>query len=468
MKGKRKTNITIENLEILDYANEGKAIAKHEGKVIFIAGAMPGDIVDVQLIHNKKDFAEGKILSFKHKSANRVDAICKHFDHCGGCKWQHVPYEEQLKFKQRMTEETLKRIGKIDAEQWLPILGSENQFFYRNKLEFAFAQKAWVPSELMHMHDQLSKPALGYHVPLFWDKVLQIEECFLQPEPSENIRKAVLEFSKENNYEFFDARSQNGLLRNLMIRVARSREVLVLVVFKENDEEKVFALMEYLKVNFPEITSLNYVINGKKNDTIYDLEVKCYSGNKVIYEYLDDLKFQISPQSFFQTNTLQAEKLYRLIKEYADLDENDLVYDLYTGTGSIALYLARYCKKIIGIESVKQAIDDAAVNAKNNNIKNAIFYTADMSDILNSKFIEEHGKPDVVITDPPRVGMHPKVVEVLLQMLPKKIVYVSCNPATQARDLEVLKHQYKVIKSQPLDMFPNTHHLENIVLLTLK
>jgi 23S rRNA (uracil1939-C5)-methyltransferase len=367
-----------------------------------------------------------------------------------------------------MVQDTLKHMGKVEVEHWEPIIGSDNAYEYRNKLEFAFSNRRWVPNEVLTVAHAQNKPALGYHIQGFWDKVLHVNHCHLQAEPTNLIRNAVYDYAIANNLTFFDTRKQDGLLRNMMIRVLRSGEVLVLMIFKEKNDEAINGLMSFLKNEFPQITSLHYAINGKRNDSTFDIEVHHYSGKEYITETLDGLKFQISPQSFFQTNTSQAEQLYRKVKEYAGLSGKELVYDLYTGTGSIAIYLAQQCSHVIGIEYVPQAIADARVNASLNGIDNVSFFVSDMADALTDAFIQAHGKPDIVITDPPRAGMHPQVVAALLQLLPKRIVYVSCNPATQARDLSMLVEKYIIKKCCPVDMFPHTHHLENVALLELK
>lgn len=467
---KRIKNPIISNLEITAYANEGKALGRDDGKAIFVVGAMPGDVMDVRVTKSKKDFAEGSILNLIKPSPNRIEPRCKHFDYCGGCKWQHVSYAEQLQFKEALIKDTLKRLGGVDVKEWLPIKGSENVFFYRNKLEFGFSNRAWVPIDAIADVERQNTPALGYHLPGFWDKVFPVEECHLQPEPSESIRKNVYRFCIDNGFSFFNEREKVGLMRNLMIRVMRTGEVLVLVAFGENDIDKINLLMEFMAgPTFPDITSLNYVVNTKVNDTVHDLPVQCFKGREVVYETLGDLKFRISPQSFFQTNTSQAEALYNIVKDFADLRGNELVYDLYTGTGSIALFLAKHCKHVVGIEYVPQAIADAHENKNINNITNADFHVADIAHtITNADFIKANGKPDVVITDPPRAGMHPDVVKSLLTLLPEKIVYVSCNPATQARDLQAMSEAYDVVKACPVDMFPHTHHLENVALLVRK
>jgi 23S rRNA (uracil1939-C5)-methyltransferase len=468
MTKRNKGGFLIDNLTITDYANEGKAIGRFEGKVVFVDGAMPGDVVDVRVYFNKKDFAEARIINFREKAPQRLQPVCRHFTYCGGCKWQHVPYHEQLQFKQRMVQDNIKFMGKVEVAQWETIIGSENEYRYRNKLEFAFSNRRWVPNEILTVAHAQNKPALGYHIQGFWDKVLHVDECHLQPEPTNAIRNAVYDYSINNNITFFDTRQQTGLLRNLMIRVLRSKEVLVLLVFKENNSEVIVPMMEFLKARFPEITSLNYTINSKRNDSLHDLQVINYSGNTFITETLDGLKFRISPQSFFQTNTSQAEQLYRKVKEYAGLTGKELVYDLYTGTGSIAIYVAHHAARVVGIEYVEPAIIDARLNAGMNNIENCTFIVSDMADALTEEFVQFHGKPDVVITDPPRAGMHPKVIDALLSLLPKRIVYVSCNPATQARDLQMLDNKYIIKKCCPVDMFPHTHHLENVALLELR
>lgn len=468
MSKRNKGGFILDNLEITDYANEGKAIGRFEGKVVFVDGAMPGDIVDVRVYFNKKDFAEARIINFRKQAAHRLPPRCKHFTYCGGCKWQHVPYAEQLAFKQRMVQDTLKHMGKVEVGVWEPILGSANEYEYRNKLEFAFSNRRWVPNEILTVAHAQNKPALGYHIQGFWDKVLHVDHCHLQAEPTNKIRNAVYDYALKNQLSFFDTRKQEGLLRHLMIRVLRSGEILVLLIFRENQKEPIEALMSFLKQEFPEITSLYHAINGKRNDSIHDIEMQHYHGNRYITETLDGLQFQISPQSFFQTNTSQAEQLYRKVKEYAGLTGKELVYDLYTGTGSIAIYLASQARHVVGVEYVPQAIADAHINASLNQISNVSFLVSDMADAFTDSFVGEHGTPDVVITDPPRAGMHPKVIEALLKLLPGRIVYVSCNPATQARDLGLLSERYRVAKCCPIDMFPHTHHLENVALLELK
>ncbi len=468
MSKRNKGGFLIDNLAIIDYANEGKAIGRFEGKVVFVDGAMPGDVVDVRVYFNKKDFAEARIINFKQKAASRITPRCKHFTYCGGCKWQHVPYSEQLLFKQRMVQDTIKFMGKVDVAEWEPIIPSENEYQYRNKLEFAFSNRRWVPNEILTVAHAQNKPALGYHIQGFWDKVLHIEECHLQKEPTNVFRNAVYDYAIAHQLSFFDTRRQDGLLRNMMIRVLRSGEIMAVMVFREQDSEHIFSLMEFLKNKFPEITSLHYTINSKRNDSMSDLDVIHYSGTSYITEYLDGLQFRISPQSFFQTNTSQAEQLYRKVKDYAALRGNECVYDLYSGTGSIAIYIAQSAGRVVGVEYVAQAIADARINAALNEIKNTDFVVSDMADALTDAFVQEHGTPDVVITDPPRAGMHPKVIEALLRLMPKRIVYVSCNPATQARDLQMLAEKYLVDKCCPVDMFPQTHHLENIALLTLR
>ncbi len=468
MTKRNKGGYLIDNLVITDYANEGKAIGRFEGKVVFVDGAMPGDVVDVRVYFNKKDFAEARIINFIEKAPQRLVPVCKHFTYCGGCKWQHVPYAEQLVFKQRMVQDNIKFMGKVEVAEWEPIIGSDYEYRYRNKLEFAFSNKRWVPNEVLTVAHAQNRPALGYHIQGFWDKVLHVDECHLQNEPTNAIRNAVFEYAVEKGLAFFDTRQQTGMLRNMMVRVLRSGEVLVLLVFKENNQDVIVSMLEFLKSRFSEITSLNYTINGKRNDSMHDLNVITYSGNPYITETLDGLKFRISPQSFFQTNTSQAERLYRKVKEYAGLSGTERVYDLYTGTGSIAIYVAQHAAHVVGVEYVEPAIIDARLNATLNEIDNCTFIVSDMADALTDDFVQLYGKPDVVITDPPRAGMHPKVIEALLSLLPKRIVYVSCNPATQARDLQMLDEKYIITKCCPVDMFPHTHHLENVALLELR
>ena len=463
---KKKQLPTLENVLITGIAAEGKAIAKQDDLVIFIPFVVPGDIVDVRLTRKKNSYAEGKAASVHTYSNLRAESFCEHYGVCGGCKWQILPYSEQIKYKQQQVVDNLTRIGKIDLPSVFPILGSEKTQFYRNKLEFTFSNKRWMTEEEIKSgvtFDNMN--ALGFHIPGMFDKVLDINKCWLQDDISNQIRNEIKDFALKNNYTFFDLRNKGGLLRNIIIRTTSIGEVMLIVVFYEDDKEKRDALLSHLSNKFPTITSLLYIINEKANDTITDQEVLVFSGRDHIYEEMEGLKFKIGPKSFYQTNSEQAYNLYKITRDFAGLTGNELVYDLYTGTGTIANFIAKDSKQVIGIEYVPEAIEDAKLNAEINNIANTKFFAGDMKDLLNTSFIEEYGRPDVIITDPPRAGMHDDVIKTILFAEPQKIVYVSCNPATQARDLSLLSEKYKVTKVQPVDMFPHTHHVENVVLL---
>ena len=466
MAKKRRELPLHEGIKIVDVAAEGKAIAKVDGLVVFVPFAVPGDVVDIQTYRKRKGFAEGRVMRFVEYSADRVEPVCEHFGVCGGCKWQMLPYELQLKHKQKQVEDNLSRIGKVELPQISPILGAPETTFYRNKLEFTFSNKRWLTEKEIGSEREFTQMnALGFHIPGMFDKVLDINKCWLQTDVSNQIRNSIREFCFQHNFTFFDLREQTGLMRTLIIRTTSTGELMVIVVFFEDDEEKRTMLMKHLEETFPQITSLLYIINEKKNDTITDQEVVTWSGNDCIYEEMEGLKFKIGPKSFYQTNSEQAYNLYKVTREFAQLSETDLVYDLYTGTGTIANFVARNVAKVVGIEYVEEAIEDAKVNSLANGIDNTLFFAGDMKDILNQEFILEHGRPDVLITDPPRAGMHTDVVEAILFANPKRIVYVSCNPATQARDLNLFDTNYKVTRVQPVDMFPHTHHVENVVLL---
>ena len=466
MARKRRPQPLFENILITDVAAEGKAIAKIDGMAVFVPFVVPGDIVDIQITRNKKTYAEGKAVRFEKYSETRTTPVCEHFGVCGGCKWQNLPYEEQLKFKHKQVIDSLERIGKVELPEAKYILGAPETTFYRNKLEFTFSNKKWLTQEEIESNKEFKNMnSLGFHIPGMFDKVLDINKCWLQGSVSNDIRNEVREYCNENDYTFFDIRKQEGMMRTLMIRNTSIGELMVIVVFFEDDEEKRNNLMDHIANKFPEITSLLYVINQKGNDTITDQEVITYKGNDAIYEKMEDLKFKIGPKSFYQTNSEQAYHLYEVAREFADLSGDELVYDLYTGTGTIANFVANRAKKVIGIEYVEDAIIDARINSENNKIDNTLFYAGDMKDILNQEFINDHGQPDVIITDPPRAGMHDDVINTILFAEPKKIVYVSCNPATQARDISLLDAKYKVTKIQPVDMFPHTHHVENVVLM---
>jgi len=465
MRKKNSPLPILENVEIIDAAAEGVAIARIDGKVLFIKNAVPGDIAHVQLTKKRSAFLEGtarEIISFSEK---REQPFCKHFGVCGGCKWQNMKYEHQLFYKQKQVADNLERIGKIDVSCMLPIIPSKKTQYYRNKLEYTFSDRRWLTAEDMQHEDEFrNMNALGFHIPGFFDKVLDIEKCFLQPEPSNAIRLDVKKYCIESGLTFFNLKQQQGLLRNLIIRNTSTNELMVIFSFhKESDA--IYSLLDHISKTFPEITSMMYVINGKKNDVISDLKIQCYKGNPSIYEEMEGMKFKVSPVSFFQTNTEQAYELYKTARTFAGLSGDELVYDLYTGIGTIANFIASNAKKVIGIEYIESAVDDAKENAKTNQIENTFFFAGDLAEVLNDDFIAQHGNPDVIITDPPRAGMHKNVVTQILKIAPEKIVYISCNPATQARDIELMNSDFSVTKIQPVDMFPHTHHVENIILL---
>ncbi len=471
MARKKKALPLIENVEVIDVAAEGKAIVKIDDLVVFVPYAVPGDIVDLQITRKKNKYAEGKVVRFVSYSPNRTEAFCEHFGICGGCKWQILPYSEQLKFKQKQVTDNLTRIGKIELPEIMPILGSEKTEFYRNKLEFTFSNKKWLTLEQLQegtSFEDMNMNALGFHIPGMFDKVLDINKCWLQDDISNQIRNFIRQYCNTHSYTFFDLRNRGGMMRNIFVRTSTTGELMVIVVFYENVRKEREALLDALGNEFPQITSLLYIINEKANDTITDQTVLTWKGNDFIYEEMEGLKFKIGPKSFYQTNSEQAYNLYKVARDFAGLTGDELVYDLYTGTGTIANFVARQAQKVVGIEYVEDAIEDAKVNSKYNKINNTLFYAGDMKDILTQDFINEHGRPDVIITDPPRAGMHDDVIDVILFAEPHKIVYVSCNPATQARDLNLLDAKYKVTKVQPVDMFPHTHHVENVVLLEKK
>lgn len=466
MAKKRRELPFHEGVEIVDVAAEGKSIAKVDGLIVFVPFAIPGDVVDIQTYRKRKGFAEGRVMRFVEYSADRVEPVCEHFGVCGGCKWQMLPYELQLQHKHKQVVDNLTRIGKVDLPEISPILGAPETTFYRNKLEFTFSNKRWLTEKEIGSEREFTQMnALGFHIPKMFDKVLDIKKCWLQTDVSNQIRNSIREFCFQHDFTFFDLREQVGLMRTLIIRTTSTGELMVIVVFAEDDEEKREMMMKHLADTFPQITSLLYIINSKRNDTITDQEVITWKGNDCIYEEMEGLKFKIGPKSFYQTNSKQAYNLYKVTREFAQLSETDLVYDLYTGTGTIANFVARNVAKVVGIEYVEEAIEDARVNSAANGIENTLFFAGDMKDILNQEFILEHGRPDVLITDPPRAGMHTDVVDAILFANPKRIVYVSCNPATQARDLNLLDVNYAVTRVQPVDMFPHTHHVENVVLL---
>ncbi len=444
-------------------------MAKVNELVIFVPYVVPGDVVDLQVKRKKNHYAEAVAVKFHEKSPLRTEPFCSHFGVCGGCKWQCLSYEEQLKYKQKQVFDNLTRIGKVELPEIRPILGSEKTRFYRNKLEFTFSNKRWLTEEEVKQdvkYDQMN--AVGFHIPGAFDKVLAIDKCWLQDDISNQIRNAVRDYAYAHNFPFFDLRTQEGLLRNIMIRTSSTGELMVVLQCKVTDDEgrrKMEEILQFMADSFPQITSLMYVINNKCNDTIGDLDVEVFKGNDHIFEEMEGLRFKVGPKSFYQTNSEQAYNLYKVAREFAGLTGNELVYDLYTGTGTIANFVARQARKVVGIEYVPEAIEDAKVNSALNGIDNTLFYAGDMKDILTNDFIAEHGRPDVIITDPPRAGMHNDVIDVILAAEPKRIVYVSCNPATQARDLQLLDGKYKVTAVQPVDMFPHTHHVENVVQL---
>jgi 23S rRNA (uracil1939-C5)-methyltransferase len=502
---RKKKNIVLEEVLVENYAAEGKSLARQEGKVIFIENVVPGDVVDVRLFKNKKDWAEGYPIQFKSYSKERVEPFCQHFGVCGGCQWQMLPYQKQLQYKQQQVIDNLTRIGKIKLPEPLPIAGSIEDKFYRNKLEYTFSTKEFTaqkpsplqtspsgggiantqPSTTQDSNNRSAsspgevraagfpplgepKGALGFHAKGFFDKVVHIEKCWLQPEPNNEIRNALREFAWKKKLSFYDYREHRGLLRNLQLRICTTGEVMVNVVFGEDNEKKRIEVLDFLKQQFPQITTLLYTINLKKNDSLNDLEPITFSGKGHVIERLEDFQFKIGPKSFFQTNTKQAEKLYQVTREFAELNGSQILYDLYCGTGSIGIFCSKGAQKIIGVDAIEEAINDARENALLNNIYHAEFYAGDVIDICNDDFFSQHGKPDVIITDPPRAGMHEKLVRKILEIEAPTVVYVSCNPATQARDLSLLDEKYEMTKLQPVDMFPHTHHIENAVQLKRK
>jgi len=467
MGRRRNKNKVFPNLEVIDAGAKGKTIAKApDGKVVFLPNAVPGDIVDVQTFKQRSGYYEGKATVFHKLSDKRTQAACEHFGTCGGCKWQHMDYSHQLFYKEKEVVNNLKRIGHLELPEITPILGSKDHYFYRNKMEFSFSDSRWLTQEEIASEKDLGdRNALGFHIPGMWDKILDVKKCWLQGDPSNAIRNAVKDFAIKHQIPFFNTRQQTGVLRTLMIRNTSIGEWMVVVQFFKEDLKKRTALLDHLKTTFPEITSLQYIINGKANDTIYDQEVICYDGRDHIFEEMEGLRFKINAKSFYQTNSDQAYNLYKITREFAGLTGKELVYDLYTGTGTIAQFVAKNALKVIGVESVPDAIRAAKENAVLNQIDNVDFFVGDMKTVFNTEFIETHGHPDVIITDPPRDGMHKDVVAQILKITPEKIVYVSCNSATQARDLALLDSEYKISKTQAVDMFPQTHHVENVVLL---
>lgn len=471
MSKRRKEQPIVENVTITDVAAEGKSLVRINDLVVFVPFVVPGDVVDLKILKKKHSYAEAVAVKFHELSAVRAVPFCSHFGICGGCKWQNLPYEEQLRYKQKQVTDCLERIAKVELPEINPILGSANAVRYRNKLEYSFSNMRWLTQEeIDSLTDDSNRkqPGLGFHIPGAFDKVLHIESCWLQDEVSDRIRNAAYAYAVEHGIPFINLRSQEGMLRDMMVRVVTTGQIMVLVQAKvttPQEMEQFMGLMQHISDLFPEITSLLYVINNKCNDTFGDLDVHVFRGEEFIYETMEDLKFKIGPKSFFQTNSTQAYRLYSVVRDMAGLEKDDVVYDLYTGTGTIAQFLAGRVRKVVGIEYVPEAIEDAKVNASINNITNTEFFAGDMKDVLNAQFIEEHGTPDVIVTDPPRVGMHKDVVDVIMAAAPKRIVYVSCNPATQARDIALLDSMYRVMAVQPVDMFPHTQHVEVVTLL---
>ncbi len=467
MTRKNTEKIVFNHIKVIDAGAKGVSVAKApDGKVIFIPNVVPGDIIDVQTLKKRKAYYEGKAVKFHEFSEHRIEPICEHFGVCGGCKWQNMNYNQQLFFKQNEVKNHLQRIGKIELPELEPILGSDKKFFYRNKMEFGFSNSRWLTEqEIASTEDLGNRNALGFHIPKMWDKILDISKCHLQKDPSNAIRNAIREFANKHNLSFFNPRNHEGFLRTLMIRTTSTGEIMVLIQFFEEHKQNRELLLHFLDTQFPEITSLQYVINSKPNDTIYDLDIKLFKGRDYILEEMEGLQFSINAKSFYQTNSEQAYELYKITRDFAGLTGNEIVYDLYTGTGTIAQFVSKYAKKVIGVESVPEAIIDAKANATRNNIINCDFFVGDMKVVFNEAFIAQNGKPDVIITDPPRDGMHKDVIDQILKIAPEKVVYVSCNSATQARDLALMDEIYKVTRVRPVDMFPQTHHVENVVLL---
>lgn len=463
-----KKGSVVESLEITDISSEGKGVGRLNEQVIFVKETVPGDVVDIKIIGKKRKFLEAYATQIIKKSKDRIQPICEHFGLCGGCKWQHMSYNAQLQYKQGHVEENLKKLSGLELPTVMPILRSEKTSFYRNKLEYTFSNFRWLTKEEINSDEECVRTGLGFHIPKQFNKIVNINQCHLQGDPSNDIRVAFKKFADEHEISFYDFKKQQGFLRNLIIRTASTGELMVILQLAYSDNALIKKALGFLHEKFPQITALMYIINEKANDSYGDLDVQLFSGKDHIMEQMGDLKFKIGPKSFYQTNSAQAHELYKVVKEFASLKGDELVYDLYTGTGTIANFVARSAKKVVGIEYVKEAISDAKVNSEINGIQNTDFHAGDMKNLLGKDFINKHGKPDVIITDPPRAGMHPKVTQLLTDLATKRIVYVSCNPATQARDLEVLGKNYAVKKIQPVDMFPQTQHVENVVLLELK
>ncbi|MGJ7032760.1 23S rRNA (uracil(1939)-C(5))-methyltransferase RlmD [Niabella hirudinis] len=476
MARKKKKNIILENILIEDYAAEGRSIARVDGKVIFVEQVVPGDVVDIRLGKNKKDWAEGHPLAFRSYSKERVDPFCTHFGVCGGCQWQMLPYEKQLQYKQQQVKDNLQRIGKIPLPEMQPILGAAKTRMYRNKIEYTFGTELFMPKEQFNAlkeqginpHEYGRQGVAGFHGKGFWDKIVDIRTCYLQEEPTNAIRLAVKAFAKEHEYSFYDLRQHTGFFRTMQVRLCETGELMVNLVMGEDDPEKREKILEHLRAQFPQITTLLYTINTKRNDSLYDLEPVAWYGPGYVTEQLEQYRFKIGPKSFFQTNTAQAVELYRVTRHFAELSGTEILYDLYCGTGSIGIFCSEKAAKVIGVEVIDAAIEDARENAALNGLDKTHFYAGDVIDICSDAFFEQHGRPDVIITDPPRAGMHEKLVQKINEMAAPVVVYVSCNPATQARDLALLNEKYEVTKIQPVDMFPHTLHIENVVQLKLR
>ena len=464
--GRKKELPLLEKVRIIDIGAEGNALARVDNLVVFVPMLIPGDIVDIKVIKKRKKYLEGRVVKFHRYSPDRIEPRCIHFGVCGGCKWQHLPYNLQLKYKEKQVKDSLTRIGKVDMPEIKPIIGSSEIYLYRNKLEYTFSDKRWLTTEEVGSGNRFEKEnALGFHIPGLFDKVLDITECHLQPDPSNSIKNAVREYSIKNNLQFFDLREQKGFLRNIVIRNSLEGKVMVILVFFHEDIEKREGLLDFLASEFSQITSLMFIINSKRNDSLNDQDPILFKGDNHLVELMDGLKFRIGPKSFYQTNARQALELYRTTRDFAGLSGKEIVYDLYTGTGTIANYIAAYAKRVIGIEYIDEAVKDAVVNSEINGITNTRFFAGDMKVVLSEGFFLENGKPDVIITDPPRAGMHEEVIKIIAGAAPEKIVYISCNPSTQSRDIQLLSHNYVVACVQPVDMFPHTHHVENVVLL---
>ncbi len=474
MPRKKKKNIVLEKVEIENFAAEGKSLARRDGKVIFVERTVPGDVVDVFLLKNKKDWAEGYPMVFHEYSPARTEPFCEHFGNCGGCQWQSVPYAEQLKFKHQQVQDALQRIGKVPLPEFMPILGCEDDRYYRNKLEYTFGAKRYIPvSEFKRSQEPGAEETpetggAGFHAKGFFDKIVDIKKCYLQAEPTNKIREVIRQYAAAHGFSYHDPKKHSGYLRNVQLRICSTGEVMVNVIVGEDDSAKTKGLLKYLLQQVPEITTLLYTVNTKWNDSLYDLEPVIYFGKGFVIERLENFHYKIGPKSFFQTNTKQAEQLYRVTRDFAELTGHEIVYDLYCGTGSIGIFVSEGAKKIVGVEVIEAAIEDAKENAALNNLDKTVFFAGDVIKICDDNFFAAHGRPDVIITDPPRAGMHEKLVNKILEMEAPTVVYVSCNPATQARDLNLLGEKYEVTKVQPVDMFPHTHHIENVVQLKLK